>query len=203
MQKLDFNMFKMLASREPVEARFMYGNPFFMTNYARTIYSINQLPTHVESTAGFFRRLLIIPFKVTIDKNKQDKRLAEKIVKQEAPGVLNYILTAMKAFNKNESLAIPEELERIIEDLETETDNVKQWMDENGYKADNKTPKVKLPTLKDLYFEYKDYCESAGIPGILGRTTFLRRLEKYGIKSIKAGRGLENVRRLNLGKCAV
>jgi phage/plasmid primase, P4 family, C-terminal domain len=203
MQKLDFNMFKMLASREPVEARFMYGNPFFMTNYARTIYSINQLPTHVESTAGFFRRLLIIPFKVTIDKNKQDKRLAEKIVKQEAPGVLNYILTAMKAFNKNESLAIPEELERIIEDLETETDNVKQWMDENGYTADNKTPKVKLPTLKDLYFEYKDYCESAGIPGILGRTTFLRRLEKYGIKSIKAGRGLENVRRLNLGKCAV
>jgi putative DNA primase/helicase len=198
--RIDFSIFKMLASREPVEARYMYGNPFFMENYARIIYSVNSLPTHLESTAGMFRRLLIVPFEATIAVKDQDKRLAQHIVAEEAPGVLNYILDAMKSFNKTEDIGVPEELTKIVEDLETETDNVKLWLGEAGYRVDNKTPHVKLPNLKDVYFEYKDYCEEAGVTGVLGRTTFIRRLNRFGINTVKAGKGTESATRVKIIK---
>lgn len=198
--RIDFSIFKMLASREPVEARYMYGNPFFMENYARVIYSVNALPTHLESTQGFFRRLLIVPFEATIAVADQDKRLAEKIVAEEAPGVLNFILEAMKSFNKTDDIGIPEDLTKIVDDLETETDNVKLWLKEVGYVADNKTPHVKLPQLKDIYFEYKDYCEEAGVTGVLGRTTFIRRLSRFGITTVKAGKGTDSATRVKICK---
>jgi putative DNA primase/helicase len=199
-KKIDFSMFKMLASREPVEARYMYGNPFYMDNYARIIYSVNQMPTHLESTQGLFRRLLIVPFDVTIPVKDQDKRLAEKIVAAEAPGVLNYILTALTAFNKNEDINIPKELDALIDSLETETDNVKMWLNEANYVLDIKTPHTKLPHLKDIYFEYKDYCEEAGVTGVCGRTTFIRRLERFKITTVKAGKGNESATRIRLRK---
>lgn len=196
--RIDFSLFKMLASREPVEARYMYGNPFYMENYARIVYSVNQLPTHLESTQGFFRRLLIVPFETTIAAKDQDKRLAEKIVAEEAPGVLNYILRALTTFSKTEDINVPQELDKLIDDLETETDNVKLWLKETGYEADTKTPHAKLPPLKDVYFEYKDYCEEAGVNGVLGRTTFIRRLNRFGIKTVKAGKGVESVTRVTI-----
>lgn len=200
LTKIDFNTFKLLASREPIEARYMYGNPFFMENYARTIYSVNQLPTHLESTQGLFRRLLIVPFEVTIDKDKQDKRLAENIVRDEAPGVLNYILKALTKFNKDENIAVPEALDKLVDDLETETDNVKLFLKEANYVPDLKTPPVKLPLLKDVFFEYKDFCEEAGITGVLGRTTFIRRLERFNIKTTRGGKGADSAVRLTITK---
>lgn len=198
--KIDFAIFKMLASREPVEARYLYGNPFYIENYARIIYSVNQLPTRLENTAGLFRRLLIIPFNVTIPADQQDKRLAEKILADEAPGILNHILAALVKFNKSEDLAITKELDAIVDELETETDNVKLWLTETGYKPDNNTPIAKLPTLQEIYFEYKDYCEEAGINGVLGRTTFIRRLQRFGITTARGGKSSQCTTRVRIGR---
>jgi putative DNA primase/helicase len=202
LARIDFNTFKMLASREPLEARYMYGNPFFMENYARTIYSVNSLPTHLESTAGFFRRLLIVPFDVTIEAKDQDKRLAENIIEHEAPGVLNYILKALVSFHGNEDLNIPKELTEIVDDLETETDNVKLWLRDAGYERDAKTVAGKLPTLRDIYFEYKEYCDEAGVQGVLGRTTFIRRLQRFKILTVRGGQNKTVTTRVQLKKGA-
>lgn len=202
LNRIDFSTFKMLASREPLQARFMYNNPFFMENYARTIYSVNSLPTHLESTAGLFRRLLIVPFETTIPKEKQNKRLAEQIVREEAPGVLNKVLEALKRFNKNENLEVPEALDTLIDELETETDNVKLFLKESNYEADTKTKPGDLPTLKDLYFEYKNFCDEAGITGGVGRTTFIRRLARFNIRAVRGGKGPDSSVRLTIKKGA-
>jgi hypothetical protein len=77
---------------------------------------------------------------------------------------------------------------------------VKLWLKDRDYVADNTTGPTKLPTLKDLYFEYKDYCEEIGVTGILGRTTFIRRLSRFGIGTVKAGKGSDSVMRVKLKK---
>lgn len=94
--KLEASIFKQLVSGEPVEARLPYGEPFSLTNYAKLIFNCNQLPREVEQTMAFFRRFLIIPFDVTIPEEKQDKQLAQKIIKNELSGVFNWVLEGLK-----------------------------------------------------------------------------------------------------------
>lgn len=94
--KLEASIFKQLVSGEPVEARLPYGEPFSLTNYAKLIFNCNELPREVEQTMAFFRRFLIIPFDVTIPEEKQDKQLAQKIIKNELSGVFNWVLEGLK-----------------------------------------------------------------------------------------------------------
>ena len=63
---LDIDVFKKIASREPLECRKLYENPITITNYSRQIFATNVLPKTTEATEGFFRRFLIIPFKELI-----------------------------------------------------------------------------------------------------------------------------------------
>src|SRR5690606_3385386 len=64
--KLEAATFKQLASGETVTARLPYGNPMQISDYARLIFNVNDLPRDVEQTDAFFRRFLIVPFDVTI-----------------------------------------------------------------------------------------------------------------------------------------
>jgi len=89
--RLAADIFKRLTSGEPIEARLPYGQPFIMARYARLLFNCNELPRDVEHTEAFFRRYLILPFDVTIGEDRQDKRLAEKIIKGELSGVFKQL----------------------------------------------------------------------------------------------------------------
>ena len=54
--KCDPDLFKKLASGEPIEARKLYKDPFIMRDYARLAFNANTLPRETEHTTGFFRR---------------------------------------------------------------------------------------------------------------------------------------------------
>ena len=86
---------KQLVSGEPVGARLPFGNPFNLIHYAKLIFNCNSLPKDVEHTNAYFRRFLIIPFKVTIPEEEQDKELAKKIIKDELSGIFNWILEGL------------------------------------------------------------------------------------------------------------
>jgi putative DNA primase/helicase len=90
--KINESIFKQLASGEPVEARVPYGDPFTLTNYGKMIFNCNLLPRTGDHSEAFYRRFIIIPFDVTIPEKEQDKQLANKIISNELPGVLNWVL---------------------------------------------------------------------------------------------------------------
>ena len=91
-RKLDPALFKQLVSGEPIEARLPYGKPFILENYARLMFNTNELPRDVEHSDAYFRRFLIIPFDVCIPQHEQDHRLANSIIQNELPGVLNWVI---------------------------------------------------------------------------------------------------------------
>ena len=82
LTKIDAGMFKTMASGEPIEARLPYREPFMMTDYAKLIFNVNRMDSaNIEHTHGFYRRLLIIPFNVTIPDDEQDRDLHKKFLK--------------------------------------------------------------------------------------------------------------------------
>ncbi|MCB0752152.1 MAG: DNA primase, partial [Ignavibacteriae bacterium] len=78
---------KQMASREPISARRPGKSPFIMRNYPLIIFNVNNLPTITDTSYGFYRRLLIIPFTVTIPENERDPKKKKKIIKKELPGI--------------------------------------------------------------------------------------------------------------------
>lgn len=90
------DIFKRIASGEPISTRQLYKDVATLTDYAKMLFCLNELPRTNDKSNGYFRRFLIVPFKVQIPKSEVDPKLAEKIVSTELPGIMNWVLEGRK-----------------------------------------------------------------------------------------------------------
>lgn len=183
--KLDVDLFKQLCSGEPVNARLPYGNPFQIKEYARFIFNTNTLPRDIEHSPAFYRRFLIIPFNVTIPKDKQDIHLAQKIITSELSGVFNWVLEGLSRLLKNNCFTFSYLIEEEINRYRIESDSVALFMAELKYTKDPEH----LTFLKKLYQEYKGYCYENGYSACSNRR-IRERLHNLGYLSKRIDKGV-------------
>ena len=175
------DVFKKLASREPLQGRIPYGRPFTVKEYATSVFSMNELPKDVEQTRAFFRRFLIIPFEVQIPEEDKDTELATKIISSEMSGVLNYVIRGVKSLLKSGGFDIPLSVQNAVERFRQESDSVLTFLDENGFQPSSEHWRG----LQELYTWYRQQCTADGsCPA--SKRTFAKRLRdlKYTIGTI-------------------
>lgn len=87
----DQNIEKISISAEDikVEINQLNSDPFLLTDYAKLIFNNNELPKDVEQNDAYYRRLLIVPFVVTIPVEERDSTLPNRIIESELAGVFN------------------------------------------------------------------------------------------------------------------
>lgn len=175
--KLQTDIFKQLASGEPVDARLPYGQPFTLEQYAKMIFNCNELPKDVEHTDAFYRRFMIIPFDVTIPEDRQDKLLHVKIISNELSGVFNWILDGLNRVLRQHGFSKCDAAKRALEEYKLESNSIRQFLAEEGYEAspDHYT------TLKVLYYYYKKFCEEDGMPAFK-KVNFSKQLKALGFR---------------------
>jgi putative DNA primase/helicase len=163
---LEASIFKQLVSGEPVEARLPYGQPFNLKQYAKLIFNCNELPKDVEHTNAYFRRFLIIPFDVTIPPQEQDKQLHIKIIENELSGVFNWVLDGLNRLLLQKRFSECEAAKKAAEQYRIESDSVQMFLSEYEYSvsATSETP------LKELFNEYRNYCNESGFKACSLRT---------------------------------
>lgn len=183
--------FKNLVSTEPIQARLKYGNSFTMENYAKLAFNCNELPKDFDHQNAYFRRLLIIPFRVTIPEANQDKTLADKIIKTELAGVFNWIIDGLKRLLKTEKFTESQIVKDTLETYKRESDSVACFIAENSYKPVSND----YTLLKDLYANYRAFCLEDGASP-LKKLNFKRRLESNGFQIMQMNDGI----RVYLGK---
>lgn len=109
------DLFKRLASQESISMKTLYKDVVTTDDYAKMIFCLNELPKTNDISNGFYRRFLVAPFNVQIPKSKIDPELSRKIIAQELPGIMNWVLEGRKRLvaNKNftESPVMNEALE--------------------------------------------------------------------------------------------
>ena len=176
--------FKNLVSNEPIQARLKYGNSFLMENYAKLTFNCNELPKDLDNLPAYFRRLIIIHFRVTIPEYEQDKTLAGKIISQELPGVFNWIIDGLKRLLKTEKFTESQIVKDTLETYKRESDSVACFIAENSYKPSSEN----YTLLKNLYADYRAFCVEDGASP-LKKSNFKRRLETNGfaIERVTAG----------------
>jgi len=173
--KLETDIFKQMASGEPIEARLPYGEPFNLNEYAKLIFNCNELPKDVEHTNAYFRRFLIVGFDVTIPEENQDKELSKKIIDNELSGVFNWMLQGLDRLLKQKNFSKCEAIENARSDYEKQSDSVKMFVDEFEYKTSTDYTSISF-----LYQQYKSFCIEDGYRSVK-KTNFMKRLEHYKI----------------------
>jgi putative DNA primase/helicase len=175
------DIFKTLVSCEPIMARLKYGNSFLMENYAKLCFNCNELPKDIDPSHAYFRRLVIIPFRVTIPEDEQDKELAQKIIASELAGVFNWVLAGLRRLLKNKRFTESKIVNETIEAYRREADSVACYLDESEREPNG--------LLKSVYSDYRSYCSDSGMKP-LGKQNFRKRLEANGYEVVKVNAGM-------------
>jgi len=150
--------FKQLVSGEKIETREIYGRVFDITNYAKLMYNSNYIPKNLLDTPSTRKRLLIIPFNNIIPPHKQDKHLADKIIKDELSGVLNWVLDGLIRLLNQNGFTDSEVINKTIAYLSKSVDTIALFLEERGYIPDIDGKSYK----SELYQDYKKFCIEYG-----------------------------------------
>lgn len=166
--KINASVMKRICTGEAITVEQKYVNPHETTSYGKVIMATNEFP-RPENTGAFFRRILILPFEVTIPDSEKDIHLADKL-KQELPGILNWVLAALPELMERGEFTSCESSAHALEEYQLESDNVRLFLSEML------EPSTTSTHGQDLFKAYVDYCKAAQLYP-LGRTRFYKRLD--------------------------
>ena len=95
----DASLFKRIVDGRlsTIHARRRYGKPFSFRPFARLIFSANRVPESADTSYGYLRRWLVVPFDVHLDEDQLDPFLLEKLTTpDELSGLLNHAVAAYR-----------------------------------------------------------------------------------------------------------
>lgn len=100
--RLNTEAFKSIVSGDGITINIKYRSP--IVNYkskCRLLFLGNELPDTTDLTQGYFRKLLIVPFKRTFTEVERNKNLLEEL-KEELPGIFNWAIEGLNRLRKQE-----------------------------------------------------------------------------------------------------
>lgn len=167
-KEVNANVLKQLTSGERVLIKYLYRDPYETRNYGKFIAAFNVLP-RAEVTFGYFRRLIILPYLVTITEEEKDDQLTDKL-KQELSGILNWVLAALPDLMTRRSFTGSEACKKALDQYRLQSDNVQLFLNEMCEASDSESP------ASEIFDSYKSYCNGSSLHP-LGKTKFIQRLE--------------------------
>ncbi len=162
------NVLKQLASGERVTIERKYRDPREINNYGKFFAAFNQMP-RAEVTGGYFRRIFILPYDVTITEEEKDDQLALKL-KEELPGILNWVLSALPGFLERRAFTSSDICRKALNMYLMQSDSVRLFLSEMC------EPQEYTVTGDSLFRAYRNYCTDSLLHPV-GRSKFYNRLE--------------------------
>ena len=162
--------FKMLTGQDLIRAEKKFKDAFFFQNYAKQIFSCNQIPRSPDDSDAFFRRWIIINFPNQFIENA-DKKLLEKLTTpEEMSGFFNFALDGLNRLLENGDFSNSKSIQEVRDNYVRQSDSVGAFcMDCIRVSPDNWVVK------KDLFTNYADYCRNLNYP-ITPENIFHKRL---------------------------
>lgn len=99
-RSLSDGLLKQVASRDRVVGRLLYHDSIEFDPSHKIYYVSNHRPRVQTTDLGTWRRLLLVPFNVTIPEAERDRELDDKLW-AEASGILNWLVAGCLAWQRN------------------------------------------------------------------------------------------------------
>ncbi|MED1821005.1 phage/plasmid primase, P4 family [Bacillus subtilis] len=193
-QQLSESLVKQITGGEKMSARFLRQEYFEFIPEFKVFFTTNHKPIVKGSDEGIWRRIRLVPFTVTIPKEKVDKKLPQKLA-AEMPGILGWAVEGCLKWQK-EGLKEPEVIRKATEGYREDMDILAPFLAEKC--VIHQAAKIEA---KELYKEYKDWCYENDDVELKNRA-FYRQLEIRGFKKEKGAKNKTFIHGLTLNKYA-
>ncbi|MEK4675931.1 phage/plasmid primase, P4 family [Bacillus sp. FSL K6-2944] len=180
-QQLSEGLVKQITGGEPIIARFLRQEYFEFQPEFKVFFTTNHKPIIKGMDEGIWRRVRMMPFTVTIPKDKVDRKLPEKLA-MEMSGILNWAIEGCLKWQR-EGLGEPKVIQDATSHYKEEMDILEPFLLDMCFLH----PQAKIEA-KELYNVYSRWCNAEGEISLKNRS-FYRLLEN---KNIVKKRGAKN-----------
>lgn len=143
--RLNEGLLKQITGGSPITCRFLYGDEFEYTPEFKLWMATNHKPVIRGTDFGIWRRIRLIPFEITIPKEKIDKNLKFKL-REEFPQILAWAVEGYMLY-KREGLEEPEMVANATAEYKNEMDLIAGFIADCivvDYSSDLQVPSSKL-----------------------------------------------------------
>jgi len=182
---IDTGTIKKLFTGESVTVERKGQDPFTLKNYAKMIFSCNEIPRIADKTYGMYSRLMLVPFTATFTSADADfdPFIEDKVTTPEALSyLLNIALRGLRRLLHNNHFTQPPIVSTALETYKNENSTALTWVEEecltHTHLSSHHTGK--------LYSDFSDWCTRNNIKHPPSARQFLRDIEeKFGFEKIR------------------
>lgn len=127
--RLDESIIKACTGDDKITARFLHKEFFEYEARFKVVLVTNHKPVITGTDNGIWRRIVHVPWLVTIPVQNRDKKLKEKLEK-ELPGILAWCLNGLQLFKEQGLNDLPKALVSSNEEYRKDSDIVGMWIEE-------------------------------------------------------------------------
>ena len=149
------SVFKKLVTGDRVNVERKGQDPFEFNNYAKFLFSANNIPRMKDKTGAVQRRLVIVPFDAKFSPNDPDFRpfIKDELCEQEAMEYLILLgLNALKAVLNNARFTTSKRVQGQLDEYEQNNNPIIGFIQEVGLDG------IVNEATKTVYRRYKEYC---------------------------------------------
>lgn len=190
-RRLNETMVKELTGGDRIRARRMREDNWEFSPTHTLIMATNHKPVIRGTDRGIWRRLKLIPFTVSVEGDRDDAKMPEKL-RQELPGILAWCVRGCLAWQAA-GLKEPQTVKDATEGYRREQDALADFLDEHTVRGPNHRVRC-----GELYARYKQEAEK-GNEFAMSQTAFGEAMRERGFETHKSsvkwylGLGLRDV----------
>lgn len=173
------SIFKKLSTGETLNVERKGKDPFDFTNYAKLIFSANEMPRINDFSDGLGRRLQIVPFKAKFTPNDDDYDpfITDKLLSDESMQyVLNLALKSLKRLLVEKKFTTSKAVEAELIKYQEENNPIISFVN-------NEDVELERAVVGDVYLQYKVYCAENGFQSVSNINFSKQVTQLFGYKS--------------------
>lgn len=171
-KKLAEAVVKQFTGGDTITARYLYKEFFEFKPVGKIWLATNHKPIISGTDIAIWRRILLIPFEVTIPPENQIKNFYEHYLKPELPGIFRWAVEGTRMWME-EGLKPPLKVIAATDQYKAEMDVVKQFFDDMVTYEEYAMIEKKI-----LYEKYEEWCKENGYRPLSHRKFSIRVKEK-------------------------
>lgn len=174
----DTSVIKKVLGEDSLRAEAKGKDAISFKNYAKLIFSTNELPLVLsEKTNGFYRRLLILNMN-----NQPEHKRADylEILSREIDYLIKLAVRALEKAYQQGYITESAGSREAVQSLRNDSDTVEAWLSEECYRVQGVRVERSI-----LYQKYDSFCFSSGRTS-LSRNSFYRAMRVKDIKEVKS-----------------
>jgi P4 family phage/plasmid primase-like protien len=179
--KLNEGTVKHITGGGKIRARQLYAKNFEFSRTWLIWLETNSKPVIRGTDQGIWRRVVLIPWLVSIPKPEIDPQLGKKL-RDELPGILNWAVDGVKEYLER-GLDIPDAVRAATDEYRADSDDVARWLQSKCIQDP-----AAIAAHKELYNSFLSWARGENINYLPSSKSFAARLEGRGfVRAIRSG----------------